>query len=367
MGFTWSDLAYALSERPLLIQSLDLWGLYGLSGVVLFLLGAAALPERRRSLVAAVLLVALLAYGAMHLRRGTPDGPTFEVAMIQPNLSPAQKWEDENRRAVVDQALRLSTQSVTSTTDLMIWPETATPFRVLDHPGYLERLRRWTRTHDVPLLLGTPHVDWAETLAIHRNAALVLAPDAEGPPPMYRKQQLVPFSEWLPWSFLRLMEINFGQADFTPGTSSRPLPTGEHQAGILICIETIFPRLARRTVREGADYLVVVTNDVWFGRSAAIHQHSAWARLRSVETRRPLVRCGNTGVTMFVDRVGRVTDVLPIFEEGTLRGLIRPETGRTLYVRLGDWLVLLAAIVAVALLVTRGRGPRRTSVSEEIP
>lgn len=353
MGFTWSDLAYSVADVPLLLQPLDLWGLYAHSGVLLFVLGGLVLPARRRSLVAAAVALLVVGYGAVQLARGIPDGPDLEVALIQPNLSPAEKWTDGNQPEVVAQALRLSDEAVGPDTDVLFWPETATPFRLLHSQYYLRKLRAWTERHQVPILTGTPHVDWeADTLAVHRNAAVVIAPGAEEIP-IYRKQQLVPFSEWLPWRFLRLMEINFGQADFTPGTSNAPLPTGSEKAGMLLCIETIFPRIARRTVNEGATYLVVITNDVWFGRSAAIHQHSSWAKLRSVETRRPLVRCGNTGVSMLIDRCGRVTAELPIFEERTLRGLIRPESGRTLYVRFGDWMVLLGALAVPALLFRR--------------
>jgi apolipoprotein N-acyltransferase len=218
-------------------------------------------------------------------------------------------------------------------------------------PSLLPRLRE-----------GDQHVHRAtRRRAAHRradyNAAFLF--DVRGDPlQRYVKRQLVPFSEWLPWRFLRIMEINFGQADFTPGRRATPLRCGGHAAGVLICIEAIFPQLARATVREGADLLVNITNDVWFGDTAAPYEHAAMARTRAVELRRPLVRCANTGVSMIVDRAGRVSRRLGMSERGEIRALVHPERTMTLYARFGDWVVAVAAFVLLTALFRSVRRAR---------
>ncbi len=355
LGFPWGTIAYALADAPVTIQTVDLFGLFGLSWIVTLTAALAVLGRGRSRIVAGALVGLLLVYGGWRLGE-SPAGDTCDVALIQPNFSAAEKWDPENREAVFSKCLRQSSVAVQEPADLIVWPETATPFRLRHSRSHLWRLGRWIEKHETPVLTGTPDVDEIGDEFLHFNAAYLFKEGA-GDTLRYIKRQLVPFSEWLPWRFLRIMEINFGQADFTPGTSAEPLAFGDHEAGILICIEAIFPRLARAAVREGADMLVNITNDVWFGDSPAPYQHAKMAIFRAVELRRPLVRCANTGISMFVDRAGRVRESLGTFVSGTLRAEIRPERTETLYAKTGDWIVAICAgLVLVGLVGPRRRG-----------
>ncbi len=351
LGFSWGSVGYVLAEAPVLLQSVEIVGIYGLSFVVMGVCGLLSAPSWRGRVPGFALAGLLLLHGSWRLSATLPD-PDCDVALVQPNFLAGEKWDPSNTERVFNRCMRQSEEAVGDTADLLIWPETATPFQLRHSPAHLWRVRRWIEAHDTALLTGTPDAEWVGDAQRHYNAALLFNPGTSDTL-RYIKRHLVPFSEWLPWRFLRLMEINFGQADFTPGTSARPLAFGDHAAGVLICIEAIYPRLVRAQVREGADLLVNITNDVWFGNSPAPYQHARMALVRAVEFRRPLVRCANTGISMIVDRTGRVRERLGMFVEGTLRAKVRPETPLTFYARVGDWIVPLSAGVLLFGLFRR--------------
>lgn len=349
LGFTWGAVGYALADLPILIQPLELVGLYGLSFLVLLVAGRLSTASARSLGAGGAVIVLLLLYGAVRMRAAPPEA-SLDVALIQPNLSAEEKWDDGSADRIVEGYLEQSARVVPDRADLVVWPETAVPLRLRYYPNYVRAINTFIERHADALLTGAPDYDEVDGLGVHYNAAFLF--DFRGEPlQRYVKRQLVPFSEWLPWRFLRVMEINFGQADFTPGRHATPLRCGDHAAGVLICIEAIFPQLARASVREGADVLINITNDVWFGNTAAPYEHAAMARTRAVELRRPLVRCANTGVSMIVDRAGRISRRLGMSERGEIRALVHPERTMTPYARFGDWIVAVAALVLLAALV----------------
>jgi len=357
LGFTWLAVGYGWWSAPVFLQTLDLYGLFGLSFLTIVLAGLLARRSARRLLGAGALIAAMLGYGAFRLRERPPGGPSLTVALIQPNLGVSEKWAPENREALFQRYLHQSRRATQGEADVIVWPETATPFLLLYAPQFVDRIRSFVEAEHVPILTGTPHAILEGEEEIHYNAAALFEPGG-GDPLLYYKRQLVPFSEWLPWGFLRVMEVDFGQASFTPGTSADPIPIAGREAGILICIEAIFPHLARAAVDRGAEFLVNITNDVWFGRSPAIGEHANMARYRAVELRRPMVRCANTGVSMLVDRTGRDTKRLDAFVMGEIRGTIQPETTRTVYARFGEWILGVAGgVVLLGILARRPPTP----------
>jgi apolipoprotein N-acyltransferase len=359
LGFPWGTFGYAWWASPLMIQSADLWGIFGLSFLTVAIAVRLAAPTRRR-VVESVLVVALLcAYGSWRLGEARPEA-ALDVAVIQPNWGANEKWRPENRARVFRRYLDQSETAVPDSADLLVWPETATPFRLLGAPTHLRRVQELVDRHRTALITGTVHHEALSDSGEVRfyNAAVLFTPGGTDHPTYY-KRYLVPFSEWLPWRLLRIMEINFGQADFTPGEDPTPLRVGSHAAGMLICIEAILPRFARASVRQGADFLVNITNDVWFGEGPAPYHHADMARFRAVELRRPIVRSANTGVSMLVDRTGRVSASLGTFRQGVLRGYIHPEQTRTVYAVLGDacvGLVALGLVAGIARAFGRGSG-----------
>jgi len=177
------------------------------------------------------------------------------------------------------------------------------------------------------------------------------------PEPIYAKRHLVPFGERMPFQKLipAMGKIQLGQAEWVPGEGTVLFPSAAGPFSCLVCFESIFPDLARADVREGARWLVNITNDEWFGNSAALYQHAAMAPFRAVENHVPLVRCANTGLTLISDANGRVTQQVPVWTPEILVAPLGVPGIPTFYTRLGDWLGLLTVLATLGLMLDAAR------------
>jgi len=307
--------------------------------------------QKRRWLAAAALLSAGLLYGAVriHQFRALPE-PTQPVALLQANISTAQKGNITYFEQNVARYLRL-TESVRDPHTLIVWPETVIQEWISVAVGDV--------THDVRLaplagrmmLIGS--LSYTSVTELH-NSALAIFPDGRVPPP-YHKQILMPFGEYVPFGdvfpWLRALVVTTG--DFTPGDRMSVYPFPRADGGVLptaplICYEDIVPRLARDAVRQGAELLVNITNDAWFGDTAAPHQHHLLALFRAIENRRWLLRTTNSGLTAVVNPLGETTHALPTFSEGMILAKVLPMSYTSIYTsHVGEWpwllLVLLGA------------------------
>ncbi|MBD3161619.1 MAG: apolipoprotein N-acyltransferase [Candidatus Eisenbacteria bacterium] len=371
LGFPWGIPAYALVDATPILQIGALTGFWGLTFWVALCGGlldtVVGVQGRRRAGAAACLvLVALLPwiYGFQVLRAAPTDrvdGPTgLSVSLIQPNTSREIKWDPRYREIVVGDLLERTRAAAETEPDLIVWPETAAPILLLQEPIYLGQVQETVRELGIPLLAGTlDHSRVEGVYESHNSAALF---DAEGLVQLrYDKQRLVPFSERMPFrdAVPWLAGLNFGQSDFTPGRRNVLFPADGTRFGVLICFESIFPDLARRFADEGAEMLVNITNDFWFGRNAAPVQHADMAVFRAVETRRPLLRCANTGISMVVDPWGRISHRTALFVEDRIDVRIVPSREKSFYVRHGEWLLKILAGLAGALLAAALLAPRR--------
>ena len=286
------------------------------------------------------------------------------VLFAEGNIDQNQKWVPVYQRRTVETYLRLTRAELArhpGETPLIVWPETALPFN-FDNNGILSALvRNLARQARSPLLTGVPGFqhDAAGNMQVF-NRALLLDPSG-GTAGHYDKEHLVPFGEyvpeWLNWNFLAdlLQEVGV----YTPGHSAAPLVHGDLRLGMLICYEAIFPWLAQARVEHGANVLVDISNDGWFGRSPAALQHLYLASLRAVEQGRWLLRGTNTGISAIIDARGRVTVRGGQFEEDALWGRFRLQQGATVYHTLGPWLPLAAGLLWLGIFW----GTRRPSPS----
>jgi len=259
--------------------------------------------------------------------------------------------------SIGDRMERLTRAAVATTPppDIVLWPETALPYYVRLEPAKYARLLGLAKELKTPILLGYPdaRLDQHGGVQTTNAAGLVLASGKlRG---QYDKIHLVPFGERIPFQklFPFLGHVDLGQAEWTPGTRPVVFSGAGPAFGVLICFESIFPQLARRYAIEGAQYLVNITNDEWFGKTAGPIQHADLAILRSVELGMGLARCANTGVSMLIDPYGRVQARTPLFAEAILSGTVDAGVGPTTYTEWGDWLTwiaiaLVAALIAVA-------------------
>ncbi len=373
-GFPWELLGYSQHAYLPMIQVVDLFGVGGLSALIFFcnaVLCLAWLHWRRmpwagrpvgrglvvRSgavLVAALLLVAV--YGAYRLRAvdaGIAAAPRTRVGVVQGNIDQAVKWDIAFQRQTAEKYVALSMQAAGQGADLIIWPETATPFYMFHDAELTDVVLAGVRAAATDFIIGSPAAEPIDNNFVYFNRAYLLNAQAEVTG-TYDKVHLVPFGEYVPlkrWlPFLGKMVAQVG--DFQAGRQGNTLAWRQHPIGMLVCYETIFPNLARAMVANGAQLLVIITNDAWFGRTSAAYQHFSMAVLRAVENRRFIARSANTGISGFIDPCGRVLSATPLYEDAAPVAEVGLMQGRTLYSRWGDWpLLILSALLVVACAV----------------
>jgi apolipoprotein N-acyltransferase len=266
-------------------------------------------------------------------------------------------------QATVDRYRDLSLAAAREfTPELIIWPESATPFYYQDQSPLGAEVRQVAIRSQAALLFGSPAYEKRDDGRWHfLNSAFLL--DAKGET-LGRgdKVHLVPFGEYVPLKKIlpfvnKLVE---GIGDFSPGII-RPMRLGEHRIGLLVCYEGIFPELARAYVNQGSDLLVNVTNDAWYGYSSAPYQHLSMARFRAIENRIWLVRAANTGISAFIDPSGRIGGATPIFVTLSTTAKVGLGSRPTLYRSIGDALPLAFLLLCVYWFLSAWRRPRLTS------
>ncbi len=305
----------------------------------------------------------LLGYGALRLHQQPlitdPVGPqSVQALFVEGNVDQNQKWLPAFQRQTVDLYLRLTYDALAQRPDehpLIIWPETALPFFFETNQLHSPRVRQLSSVTGCPLLVGAPGLerrpDKKEPDVFNR--AFLLTPPDGAVAGYYDKEHLVPFGEYLPewlnWSFLEALLQGVGV--YQTGTAIAPLRYGNLAMGMLICYEGIFPWLAQARVADGANILVDISNDGWFGATPAPRQHLYLTALRAIEQNRWILRGTNTGISVVVDARGRLTMSGAQFREQALWGRAALESAPSLYHRLWPWPLPAAAVLLLVLLL----------------
>jgi apolipoprotein N-acyltransferase len=368
-------LAASQWERPLMLQSAAYVGAWGVSFVLIFFNIAIAayfrqlggfIRERRSrfcpEFYAALVIFFVSSFGLYGEMRGERREPLFRAGFVQPYIPQDEKWDAERVLGILEIIRRNTVAIAPLEPEVIFWPEAVTPIPLIGAPGMQQWTENLAREVNAPILLGAVSVeDLPDGTERWHNAAFLARPDLGLHADFYRKRHLVPFGEYVPFRRFFPWAAKFVPigGDFVPGDGPRllPLPLGERMmaVGSLICYEDVFPWLARASVKEGASFLYVGTNNAWYGEGSAAYQHAAHSVLRAVETRRPVLRSGNGGWSGWIDEYGRIRGVITD-DQGTVyfRGASVLEIERdarwkgrmTPYVRYGDWFVGLAAALA---------------------
>ncbi len=383
-GFPWAHLAYSQRSFLTFLQSLDLFGVYGLLFVLVLI--NAALGEiiywfAREWMeqedvvgskkwgspwvavsVSVVLMASLCVYGKWRLseiseaQKSTVN--VLKVGLVQGNVPQDEKWLEENVDGIVQRHISLSEELQKESPDLIVWPESSFPTVIPPDQFDIELLK----SIRIPLLMGmltyegVPPEAWpppapqayeGDMFRMRNGAALVMPGGRlQG---WYFKRHLVPMGEYVPFKkfFYFLEKVVPGAGDFEPGSDFHVLSIGERSFGVTICYEDLFPEISRTFTGKGADFLVNLTNDAWYDRSSALYQHLDFSRFRAIENRRSMVRVTNTGVSAVFAPTGEAIASLMPFREETRVVSIPILKTETVYMKYGD----VFAWTCVALLI----------------
>lgn len=378
-GFGWNSLGIALHANIPLIQIADVTGPAGISFLTV-LTAAIAVATVRRLMIEArggkirahfdftltiALVMAAFGYGIRQFGQPAPSTP-LRVAAVQPSIPQDQKWNRAFEESIYNTLARHTDAALALQPDLVLWPEAATPRGFFEDPMAREFVGDYIARGGFSLLFGTLILSHE---ADHNAAVLLTGPD--DPPQVYPKTHLVMFGEYIPFrESFPLFAIIVGSlvpADFDAGTGPVifRLPSPPVAIAPLICFEDTLGYLARDAAIQGAQLFVNITNDGWFKRSAASRQHAAHAVFRCVETRRPMVRSANTGLTCVIDALGRVRQTLAsaegdTFGEGVMLAEIEVPNSPpvTPYMKIGDLFSLLCLAATMATLAATIVRPR---------
>jgi len=358
--FPWCLLGY--SQQPLapVIQIASVTAVFGVSFVLVATSALVAMAildarERRLWLIGLVTLQgAVWGVGAWMLARPLNETGRITVGLVQGGIRQEDKWQPENAWSNVSRHLELTRDAARRGARLVVWPESAVPFLYDEEPELSALLQELVRRDALYVYFGNDDREPPPHARIFVGAKL-LAPDGEIAA-RYRKMHLVPFGEYVPLKLL----FTFGGrvaakvvqevADFTPGTEAVNVSVEGHRVGGYICYEAIFPALVRRFPADGAELLVNITNDAWYGTTSAPYQHLAMAAFRAVENGRYMVRAANTGITAVVDPRGRILEQTKLFDRAVLVREVPFVAETTFYTRHGDVFAYACSAIALAAL-----------------
>ncbi len=368
-GFPWNLIAYSQGSFNWIAQTADLWGPYGVGWLVILINTHIALliMDKKKNYWSWSFLFLLLLFSCIYgniksreyefdnLRRNV-SSKKLSVSLVQGNIDQSQKWDKRFQDFTLDKYFSLTEKATSQTAGLhlVIWPETAMPFFFGTEPEPTEALINFTRKLRQPILFGSPGIsinDKGQVNGFLNKAYLI---DKDGTIiGEYAKEHLVPFGEYVPMKKILFFVKRLVPAtgDFVPGRFSGIVEFEKTRLGLLICYEAIFPELTRKRILAGAEVLINISNDAWFGRTSAPFQHLEMARWRAIESRRPLLRCTNTGISAIIDPSGKILSSLSLFTDGFINGDILPLKHITFYERFGNVFVIFCALTVFTKVV----------------
>jgi apolipoprotein N-acyltransferase len=348
--FAWLDLGNAGVDMPVMLRLAPFTGVYGLSFVFTMLGCAVAFVILRRprlQLASLAVLPGLFALPALP----PPSTGTEAALVVQPNVDTEMQWTP---RAVTELEQHLALLSRAPGAGLLVWPEVPAPFYPAN-AAFHEYLAQIVRNSHVPLLLGgvarTAEGDPLNSAFLLNSAGEIVD--------RYDKVNLVPFGEYVPPAFSWVNRITHEAGDFVAGNRVVIFPLDGHKVGAFICYESVFPDFVRQFTRQGAEVLMNLSNDGYFGGGAGREQHLSLVRMRAAENQRWILRATNDGITAMIDPAGRITQTLPSFEQASATMRYSYRTEITPYVQYGDWFAWGCLIAGLASCVIGSRYPRK--------
>lgn len=370
IGFPWGFLGYTQTPYVSIVQMSSIFGVYGLSAWVVWvnLLVYWIFKKKHKLTYAIILIVSLvlpIGYGLIRIK-DKPAG--LKVAVIQPNVGPNEKGDRESRNRLLDELFNLVSQAAEQKPDLIILPETATIIDITRTEDLRLKMQALADSNNVNIFTGTPLYE--PNSSVYYNGAVLFTPQStisntdtvqiSDFDKIYRKIHLVPFSERIPYvdklSLVKKLETG-DMGNCTPGREytifeTKSVKVKSQKFATLICFEAIFPDLARGFTSRGADMLINITNDGWFGKTPGPYQHCELAILRSVENGVPLIRSANNGISLTTDAYARIRQKTALFTQTVMIDSVPSPLSPTLYRTYGDIFIYFAlAVIMLGILV----------------
>ena len=370
-GFPWGLLGYSQYQNLFLIQISDITGIYGVSflivlvNVALYLIikwirSRADLFPFLYTIVTAGIFLSVIFYGHFRIekiKKGNNKSIHLHVSLIQGNIDQAEKWDPAYINETLAAYQNLTEKAVQNHSDLIVWPETAVPCYFSSEHEYWPFLSGLAKKINTPILFGSLAYEAGNRPEDYRyfNSAFLVSPE-DKKVNRYDKVHLVPFGEYVPLKPLLPFaeKMVAGVGDFSPGKNFTLFKIPRARCGVLICYEIIFPGLSRHYCKSGANFLVTITNDAWFGRSSAPDQHFSMAVFRAVENRTAVVRAANSGISGIIDPTGYIQRQTPLFERTFCNGKIPVSSSFSFYSHYGDVGVGLCGIVLLLVMYNWG-------------
>jgi apolipoprotein N-acyltransferase len=388
IGFPWNLLGYAAYRNVEIIQFAEFTGVYGVSALIMFFNVVAyaiifqAYPRRVQSVALGSLTAAMavaLIFGSWRVHKLTtavPEG-SLKVALVQGDIPQSLKWNPTFLETSFEIYRGQSQAAAQRGADLIVWPEAAAAFffqpddrypaQFADDAAYRQKLLDLAGRTGEPILFGAPALGVEDDrVGFYNRAYLVTGRgQVEG---WYDKIRLVPFGEYVPLRKLLGGLVNrvvVGFGDMFAGRAQTLFAVNGAKLAVLICYESVFPNLTRTAVKEGADILVNITNDAWYGTSSAPYQLLAMAAVRSVETKAPMVRVANTGISAVIQPDGTITARTALFKRQTEIEHVYWHQVRTVYVEVGDVFAETCVGLALVALFMALLRPRRDTAEQQ--
>ncbi|MDB4906301.1 MAG: Apolipoprotein N-acyltransferase [Gemmatimonadetes bacterium] len=370
LAFPWLPLGLSTAQFPVVAQLADISGIRGVSFWIAAVAGTLAdmfIARRvlkRQMLGIVVTVAAVVGYG-LHRLSSIELHKLAPIAVIQPNVPQQDKWLETNQ-GKISGMLAAGTRQVLANSHptLILWPEVSLPDFLFRHPEWKDTLSTLATQGHSALLAGIIDLQFrTQEDYDYWNAAILIDSTGGATQRIYHKGKLVPIVERVPFFNPRWFTF-LGRYFGGYGRGGEPVlfHAGDVKFGVLICYESIFPRVSREYKREGANLLVNITNDAWFGRSLAPWQHLAHLRMRAIENRLPVARSANTGISGWIDPLGRVRAATDIFVPAAQTYDVETTDAVSPYVRFGDWVSLLSVIGTVAIVAMGFRKNRVPSI-----
>jgi apolipoprotein N-acyltransferase len=350
LGFAWLALGNAGIDMGVPLRLAPVTGVWGISFAFMMMATALALALMRRPRLELLWLLPM-PFLAFLPPMPLPLRGQDAALLVQPNISESEQWTVDSVHNMETHLADLTLRSVLLESgrppSIVVWPEDPAPLYYYDDPRFRQIADDLARAARVHLLIGTvAHTGDNQPL----NSATLISP-AGMPVSRYDKVNLVPFGEFVPWPFGFANKISTEVGDFVAGHNVVVAPVDGHKVGTFICYESVFPNFVRKFAAGGAEVLFNISNDGWFGKSAAREQHLTIVRMRAAENRRWILRSTNDGITGTIDPAGRVRGTLPLFMEATSYTGFTYISDQTFYTRHGDWFPLVCAALAILGLV----------------